>query len=140
MSEGLKQASRIVVGYALGLLASVIVYISPLITLDFGNIRRIVFAVGGLKIVGVMLVAIGVFSVIPAIIVIAVGETHGWRKWWIYVGFASVTALALLLMIGFSDWAKVELPFMAASMGASGGFVYWLIAGRHAGLWRKPLA
>jgi hypothetical protein len=78
---------------------------------------------------------VGAFSFVPALAAIALAEAFGWRSLIFYllagcaVGFAAV-ALLVPPERALSD-ADARL-FLAA--GAVAGLVYWLVAGRTAGL------
>ena len=87
------------------------------------------------------------FALVPALIVILLGESFAVRSVLFYA--ASGAAVAALLYLSFRNFdtlafnidgfARRELEIMAAA-GINAGFVYWAIAGRNAGKWREPRA
>lgn len=85
------------------------------------------------------------FAILPAMIVIALGESLGIRAVLYYaVTGAVVAALAYMASNGWSTlaltvdgFARRELEVMTGA-GIVAGFVYWAVAGRTAGLWREP--
>jgi len=92
------------------------------------------------KLVIVSLVAstyVGAVAAIPALIAIALAETFRWRSFVLHLAVgAAIGLIAFLMGIGGEPpVAGYDLKIGGAS-GAVGGFVYWLIAGRWAGLTR----
>jgi hypothetical protein len=90
------------------------------------------------KFVIVSLVAstyVGAVAAIPALIAIALAETFRWRSFLLHlVVGAAIGLIAFLMGIGGEPpVAEYDLKIGGAA-GAVGGFVYWLIAGRWAGL------
>lgn len=83
------------------------------------------------------------FALLPALAIIAIAEAFAIRTVLFYA--AGGAAVAALLYLNFRDWdtlalrvngfARREIEIMAAA-GIVAGFVYWAIAGRHAGAWR----
>ena len=90
------------------------------------------------------LAAIIIFSVgfLPSLLVIALAEGLGLRSAVVYGIVGAVLALAMAYGLDFAgyiassegDLARNREVFAAA--GIAGGLVYWLIAGRRAGVWR----
>ncbi|MBK1864919.1 hypothetical protein [Taklimakanibacter albus] len=71
------------------------------------------------------------FSLVPTLILISTAEIFSWRRLWVYlVGWVLIfAALTLSDLLPLSPAAK-----MTANLSALlGGFIYWVIAGRHAG-------
>ncbi|MCL4767822.1 MAG: hypothetical protein KJZ80_16465 [Hyphomicrobiaceae bacterium] len=94
-----------------------------------------VFAVFDLVSQGVVL-ASGL-TILPALIVVLVGEVARIRSALYYIvgGGAALAAVPLLSQLGYS--AGVVLPSATvwqvfATAGFGGGFIYWLLAGRRA--------
>jgi hypothetical protein len=94
-----------------------------------------------------VLVAIGAgviaaVGAMPSLLVIALAEGFAWRSSLIY----AVLGGALMLALGYSFDAAGQLATQASSpgreaevlaaAGIAGGFVYWLFAGRKAGIWK----
>ncbi len=83
------------------------------------------------------------FAFLPTLLLILVAESFSVRSALFYAaGGALVTALLYLhlqqwetLALTVNGFARRELE-IAAAAGIVGGFVYWAIAGRTAGLWR----
>lgn len=88
---------------------------------------------------------ISFFAFLPALIVIAVGESLSIRTVLYYAAAgAAVAALTYMRSTGWNTlaltvegFARRELEIMTGA-GIVAGFVYWAIAGRNAGLWREP--
>jgi hypothetical protein len=88
-------------------------------------------------------VVIASIAFLPALLLIAFGETFAWRSSLIYAVLGGALALALRYGLDFAGYAGVsggglarEREVLAAS-GIAGGFVYWLFAGRSAGVWKQ---
>lgn len=85
------------------------------------------------------------FALLPAALVIAIAESLGIRTVLFYASGGAL--VATLLYLSFSHWqtlaftadgfARRELEVMAGA-GIVAGFVYWAVAGRNAGTWRRP--
>jgi hypothetical protein len=85
------------------------------------------------------------FAFLPALAVILIAEALEIRALLYYAAAGAI--IAALLYLGFSGWdtlalevngfARREIEIMAAA-GIVAGFVYWAIAGRSAGAWRRP--
>ncbi len=99
------------------------------------------------------------FSLLPAIVVLALAEVLGRRDWLTYaIGGAAVgIAVAALFWqgglphtqeLGLADPRPVGDPTLTSPAfhalmvggGVVGGLAYWLVAGRHAGHWRRARA
>ncbi|MBB1089934.1 hypothetical protein HUU61_01405 [Rhodopseudomonas palustris] len=85
------------------------------------------------------------FALLPALIVVLVTEAFAIRSALVYaIGGAAVGVACYLGLVPF-DPATLQfdgivrrhLEIMTGA-GIIGGLVYWLIAGRNAGLWRDP--
>jgi hypothetical protein len=73
---------------------------------------------------------IAIFAALPASATIAVGEFRRWRMWWYYSIAGSLTGLAL----GSIFQPPSFFPWLGVSFGIVSGAIYWLLAGRAAGL------
>src|SRR6516165_9583040 len=83
------------------------------------------------------LAAIIIFSVgfLPSLLVIALAEGLALRSAVVYGIVGALLALAMAYGLDFAgDLARNREVFAAA--GIAGGLVYWLIAGRRAGMWK----
>ncbi len=77
---------------------------------------------------------VGAVAAIPALIMIIMAETFGWRSLILHLVFGVLIGLAAFLLgIGGATETR-EAVTLGGAAGAVGGFVYWLIAGRKAGL------
>lgn len=92
------------------------------------------------QLVAVAFTAYDLFSaatVVPALLVIIVGEVARIRSWvyWIAGGGVALAAMPLLARTGelHRDMAQIGVIWQVlATAGFAGGLVYWLIAGRRA--------
>ncbi len=81
---------------------------------------------------------------LPSVIAILFTEAFGWRYLVLYAVAGALIGLFCASSAGFIEWRPdvgVEMPKMGnaelmAAAGIAAGFVYWLIAGRRAGVWR----
>lgn len=87
---------------------------------------------------------IGAVAFVPVAAIVAVAEGFAWRSVLLYG--ASGGALALALSYGFDMPGDIGDPAtyfvrereVLAAAGIAGGLVYWLLAGRRAGAWKRP--
>jgi hypothetical protein len=96
------------------------------------------------SVVGVSTAVIAIVALLPSFLVIALAEGFAWRSIVLYGVLGGVLALALTYGIDFAGYAHGsgldrtfahEREVLAAS-GIAGGLVYWVFAGRKAGLWK----
>jgi putative copper export protein len=98
------------------------------------------------SVVGVSTAVIAIVAMLPSFLVIALAEGFAWRSVVLYGVLGGVLALALTYGIDFAGYARDlgpglnstfthEREVLAAS-GIAGGLVYWVFAGRKAGLWK----
>jgi len=94
--------------------------------------------------VGLSAVFFSLYAMLPAMVFIALAEGFRLRSVLFYALAGGVLALCsaygwdLRFLSGLDDdlgWRGVEVM---AAVGIVGGFVYWALAGRNAGAWRKP--
>lgn len=99
---------------------------------------------GGLIVsVAVGALFVGYFAFLPAMAAIVVGEIAGKRDWLFYaIGGAVVGAVVVTLFWTGSEEAQADpaLAMMIIASAIAGAWVYWLIAGRSAGSWRRKPA
>lgn len=135
----------ILVGFLLASLAAAAVVIAAVLNPDWSGLRLgldqdtlpIVAAFGFIFISG--------FALLPAMVVALVTEAFGLRSILVYaVGGAAIGAACYLSLVPFDPETmrfvgviRRELEVMVGA-GVVGGLVYWLVAGRNAGLWRRP--
>lgn len=80
---------------------------------------------------------LGAATIIPAVLVVIVGEVARIRSWLYYVlgGGAAMAAIPLIARLGDRTAEAASSPLLwqvFATAGFAGGFVYWLLAGRRA--------
>ena len=81
-----------------------------------------------------MIIYTGGAAFLPAVVAITVAELFGWRSVFFYLAVGGAIGLVAQSVMG--DPANPQVLFPAA--GFVGAFVYWLIAGRLAGVARAP--
>ena len=89
--------------------------------------------------------ASGAAVMIPLFLVVVVAEAFRLRSLLLYVVAGAIALTFVYLASGFADNLEpgaAHLPIghevaVAAAGGVVFGFVYWLVAGRKAGIWRK---
>ena len=86
-----------------------------------------------------------VVTAFPVLLAIAISELRSMRSPGWYGLFGALVAagaywqLSPRVTFGLTTKGAIELLVFALS-GAGGGYIYWSIAGRTAGLWRRPAA
>jgi hypothetical protein len=86
---------------------------------------------------------VGYFAFLPAMVAIVVGEVTGKRDWLFYALGGAASGAVVVTLFWFGEAADTPDPAFALAViaaGIVGAWVYWLIAGRHAGHWRRRLA
>jgi hypothetical protein len=87
-----------------------------------------------------------IYAMLPAMLMIAVAEGFRLRSVLFYALAGAALALCLAygwdlrLLRGPDDDLGARGPEIMAAVGIVGGFVYWALAGRNAGAWRKPMS
>jgi hypothetical protein len=76
-------------------------------------------------------------TIIPALLVVLIGEVARIRSWLYYIlgGGAALAAIPLIARFGQVETSFLPPPVVwqvFATAGFAGGFVYWLLAGRRA--------
>jgi hypothetical protein len=94
--------------------------------------------------IGLSAVFFSLYAMLPAMVIIALAEGFGLRSVLFYALAGVALALGLsygwdlrLLRDSDDDLGGRGIEIMAA-VGIVAGFVYWALAGRNAGAWRKP--
>lgn len=90
----------------------------------------------------------GAAAFVPALILVAIAETFDLRSIFYYtIGGGLIAAVAWygadisMQMENATDISPVGYGLqLVAAAGIVGGFVYWLMAGRKAGVWKNPFA
>ena len=133
-------AACLAASFAAGLVFAVAVLVPQLGDLGLGPIDG-----GAVAILSAFAaVFVSGLALLPAALVIAIAESLSIRAVLFYAGAGAL--LACFLYFSASNWqtlactangfARRELEIMAGA-GVVAGFVYWAIAGRHAGAWRR---
>lgn len=91
---------------------------------------------------GVVIAAmLGPLSVTPTLAFLLVAELMSWRSLYIYLGFGLALSLfAFHIPQEAQDQVATALDMRAMASGLVGGFVYWLIAGRGAGIVKRDIS
>ena len=98
------------------------------------NIESIFTLFTGVFLAGVL----GSAAFYPAILGLMVAEFFSWRSLWVYLGFGLALSLFATHAPGEPlDSLAIALDVRAMAAGLIGGFVYWLIAGRGAGIVKR---
>lgn len=85
-----------------------------------------------------------IYAMLPAMLIIALAEGFRLRSIFFYAlaGAALTLGLAygwdLRMLHSQDDILGGRGPEIVAAAGIAGGFVYWALAGRSAGAWRRP--
>jgi hypothetical protein len=94
--------------------------------------------------IGLSAVVFSLYAMLPTIVIVAVAEGFRLRSVLFYTLAGAALALGLtygwdlrLLRGGDDDLGGRGAEIMAA-VGIVAGFVYWALAGRSAGAWRRP--
>jgi hypothetical protein len=88
---------------------------------------------------------VGYFAFVPALPVMVAGELLGRRGWLFHTLGGGLVAVVVLAAIWGDAWRgsgedAVPLAAIIVAAGLAGGFAYWLVAGRNAGLWIEEAA
>ena len=82
----------------------------------------------------VLLPVVAAIVAIPAFVVIILAELFRWRSVFFYLIVSALIGLAIgLVQVDRMEPHRENAAALLAAVGAVGGFVYWLIAGRSAG-------
>ncbi len=82
-------------------------------------------------------------AMLPTLLVVALTEAFAWRSSLVYAALGGVIALALSYGADFAGYLGepgsdlVHQHEVLAAAGIAGGLVYWLFAGRNAGVWKQ---
>ena len=130
MFTAIKRFLIIFVGY---LLAVVIAAFGASAAIHLTN-PAINFDPGFLVFSGFAAMFIGIFASAPAAAVVCFGEYWPVRSWWYYIAVAVLAGLALGQVFATEWW----LPIVGGGLGIASGGAYWAVAGRNAGVLKKP--
>ena len=88
----------------------------------------------------VIATAFGSVAFYPALLGLIVAELLSWRSIWIYLGFGFALSFFAFRAPGEpADDIAIALDIRAVAAGLIGGFVYWLVAGRGAGIVKRTI-
>jgi hypothetical protein len=104
--------------------------VEPLASDTGGDFAAKLFVVG---LIGGMFV--GAVAGVPALVVIILAEVFGWRSLILHLVIGAGIGFAVFL-VDIGNPESGDLSALGAA-GAVAGFVYWLIAGRNAGVGRE---
>jgi hypothetical protein len=87
---------------------------------------------------------VAAFAFAPSIVVILLAESFAWRSMLLYAIAGGLVGLFCGYAFGFVQYAprfRFDAPFgtnfeLMAGAGIAAGLVYWIMAGRTAGVWR----
>lgn len=81
---------------------------------------------------------VATFVAVPAFVVIVLAELFHWRSVFVYLAAGALIGLSGSLLPLQEVFPELRISrTLPAAAGLAGGFVYWLIAGRSAGLVRR---
>ncbi len=135
----------ILIGFLLASFAAAAVVIAAVLNPEWSGVR-LGFDEDTMPIIATFgFIFISGFSLLPAMLVALITEAFGLRSILVYaIGGAAIGAVCYLSLVPFDTETlrfvgiiRRELEVMVGA-GVVGGLVYWLVAGRNAGLWRLP--
>jgi len=127
-------------------LAAGIIVVSALLFPDFSELGTGPVDEGALDILlGFGFIIVSGFALVPAMLIVAITEAFYIRKALTYAIGGGLVGLACYLglvpfdteTLRFEGIVRRHLEIMTGA-GIVAGLVYWLVAGRNAGAWRKP--
>ena len=132
-----------IVGYILACLAASLVLTIATLTPIRDDLTSLGLQSAALwAVVGVGAALIAAIAMLPALLVIVLAEGLGLRSVLAYALLGGALALSLSYGLDFAGYAGEpgssltrEREVIAAA-GIAGGFIYWLFAGRRAGVWK----
>jgi hypothetical protein len=129
---------------AAGIALAIGVMAPELVSMSSDPIEKIMFFAGAFFATGLAVAS----AFVPAVVAVAIAETFDIRSIFYYaIGGGLIAALAWystdmsVRLENTTDLSPVPYGLqLVAAAGIIGGFVYWLLAGRKAGLWKYPFA
>jgi hypothetical protein len=127
-------------------LAAAIIVVSALLFPEFSELGTGPADQGALNVLlGFGFIIVSGFALVPAMLIVAITEAFYIRKALTYAIGGGIVGLACYLglvpfdteTLRFEGIVRRHLEIMTGA-GIAAGLVYWLIAGRTAGAWRKP--
>jgi hypothetical protein len=133
----------VILAYCLACIAASIILTIGTLTPEWDDLTAAGFQSGAMWVViFVSAAVIAAIAMLPAMLVIALAEGFAWRSIVIYGLLGGALALSLGYGLDFAGYVGDPDSFLArerevlAAAGITGGFVYWLFAGRSAGAWK----
>jgi hypothetical protein len=141
--SGFVRICVVILAYCLACIAASIILTIGTLAPEWDDLTAAGFQSGAVWVVIFISAAvIAAIALLPAMLVIALAEGFGWRSIVIYGLLGGALALSLSYGLDFAGYIgdpdsplAREREVLAAS-GITGGFVYWLFAGRRAGAWK----
>ncbi len=129
---------------AAGISLAIGVMAPELVSMSSDPIEKFMFFAGAFFATGLAVAS----AFVPAVVIVAIAETFDIRSIFYYaIGGGLIAALAWystdmsVQLENTTDLSPVPYGLqLVAAAGIIGGFVYWLLAGRKAGLWKNPFA
>jgi hypothetical protein len=126
--------------FAAGLVVTLAVLFPAFSDLDLGMADRgsfnVVLVFGAIFVSG--------FALIPALLLVIVSEGFGIRSFVFYAAAGAVTGFVIYWSFAAADFGALSVASntrreaeIMSGAGIVAGIVYWVIAGRNAGLWRR---
>jgi hypothetical protein len=132
----------VIFAFLVASLAAAVVVTLGFLLPELSDLAAVAASQGSLGIViGLSAAFISLYSLLPAMLVLALAEGFRWRSVLFYA--VAGGALSVLSVFGIeavshaapSDAIRAELEVIAAA-GIAAGLAYWALAGRNAGRWR----
>jgi hypothetical protein len=133
----------VIFAYCLACVAASIILTIGTLTPEWDDLTAAGFQSGAMWVViFISATIIAAIAMLPAMLVIALAEGFAWRSIVIYGLLGGALALSLSYGLDFAGYVGDPDGLLArerevlAAAGITGGFVYWLFAGRRAGVWK----
>jgi hypothetical protein len=133
----------VILAYCLACIAASIILTIGTLTPEWDDLTAAGFQSGAMWVViFISATVIAAIAMLPAMLVIALAEGFAWRSIVIYGLLGGALALSLSYGLDFAGYVGDPDSLLArerevlAAAGITGGFVYWLFAGRRAGAWK----
>jgi hypothetical protein len=76
---------------------------------------------------------VAIYAVLPALVLVVLAESFGWRRWPVYVVVSALLGIGTETLLE-NGAVSLKAGLIFGGAGAFAGFIYWMIAGRSAGL------
>ena len=134
MADFLRLLFLVPLGYIAAVIAAALTILAGWYGHDAGAISSDVVATGAVIGIGFwVVVEVGALAAVPALIAIVLAELFRWRSVFFYLAVGGGLGLLATPLHG-TDGSQLLLP----AAGSVGGFAYWFIAGRLAGVAAPP--